>query len=73
MKKKLGWRCKAKDQLIHTAILNSSYDSGLFVVSVTKGINSLEIIKHSESKIQTKACVVRLGVTCTCICDNNGF
>lgn len=32
----------------------TTVDSRLFVVSVTMGINSLEIIKHSESKTQTK-------------------
>lgn len=48
------WGEDAKDQLIHTI---SRVDSRLFVVSATMGINSLEIIKHSESRTQTKACV----------------
>lgn len=50
--------CDAKDHLIHTI---SRVDSRLFVVSVTMGINSLEIIKHSESTTQTKACVFAEG------------
>lgn len=50
---------KAKDQLIHTATLQMIVDYLLWALQ--KGINSLEIIKHSESKTQTKACVVRQG------------
>lgn len=39
----------------------SGVDSRLFVVSVTMRINSLEIIKHSKSTTQTKACVFAEG------------